>query len=146
MLHSTMHLQSGFWWPQLSFELNQATAAIKWLKGNKMSFEQVSERPIEEVKQLKSNHRLNCIEIASISCQVCKRTNHVTKMCFLNPMKPRNRLNVQLNVTKKIETKREHAEKDVTDSPNTNNTKDHSSRAAMTRVNWKPMKFKLLTE
>lgn len=79
-------------------DLLPATAAIKTLTEKDATWELVSGRLIEEVKNLKSNNRNQQSNAANSSCAICGKPNHSTPKCFLNPLNPNNRLNLKNSV------------------------------------------------
>lgn len=70
--------------------LKPVTAAIMTLEEDKLTWEAVTERLIEECKADKC--KLDRVSVAISSCHICGKSNHTTAKCFMNPMNPDNKL------------------------------------------------------
>jgi len=77
-------------------ELEAVTAAIKTLSDDTATWDDVTQRLIEEQRGL---HHRNRYEKANVvetkKCEICHMKNHTTATCFLNPRNPKNRLNLR---------------------------------------------------
>lgn len=69
-------------------ELMPVTASIKTLAEADVKWEEVANRLIEDSKSISSGNGLSARASAATvdTCQICKKPNHKTENCFLNPM------------------------------------------------------------
>lgn len=114
-----------------------ATAAIKTLTESDVKWEDVSSRLIDEVKNLKSNHR-HSANTAKSACQICGKTNHSTAKCFLNPLNPHNRLELKSPVAEKNRNGKNDDDGETKPDPDGQSDKQKkkrgNERSAMARV------------
>lgn len=68
-------------------QLQPVTAAIKTLAKDKISWEAVTSRLIEEQKALvNEGGKPGRVNSAKTGCDICKKRNHTTDTCLLNPL------------------------------------------------------------
>jgi len=77
-------------------ELEAVTAAIKTLSDDTATWDDVTQRLIEEQRGLHHRHRYEKANVVETKkCEICHMKNHTTATCFLNPRNPKNRLNLR---------------------------------------------------
>lgn len=85
------------------FDLQLVTAAMKTLADADITWEEVSNRLIEEAKHRSSYSASSARDSAANSaCQICHKTSHRTDQCFLNPMSDNCRFKVSAETVEKI--------------------------------------------
>lgn len=85
-------------------ELKPASAAIKTLSDEKLQWEDVTARLIEEVKTLKSDRGQSSRQAThdERSCAICGLNNHRTGSCYLNPLNKLNKLGLTESTVRDI--------------------------------------------
>ena len=84
-------------------QLQPVTAAIKTLAENNINWEDVTNHLFEEQKLLSSDDFIRSrVNAANAACQICEKTNHQTEHCFLNPLNPRDKLNLSTALATEI--------------------------------------------
>lgn len=82
-------------------ELSSVIAAIKTISDDKMEWEAVASRLLEEQREFKSKHvKFERASAASSTggvshCEICEVDGHPTSECFWNPNNPSNKLNLK---------------------------------------------------
>ena len=121
-------------------DLRPATAAIKTLAEHEINWEDVTTRLIEEVRELKNdNGRSNRALAANPGCVICSKLSHRTDACFLNPLNPRNKLNLRSGTVSTVLAPNAHVSISKGSGKNTKSSKGGRnvsvSRAAMAKHN-----------
>lgn len=116
-------------------ELSAVTAAIKTLAEKDLVWEDVSSRLIEECKSIKTSHKDRASAASSV-CGLCKKPGHTIDDCFMNPMNPKNRLNLSDKKTQWGKPKSEKHRK----KKDRNEHDKNEERAAMARPSYKSRK------
>ena len=95
----------------------KAIAAIKTLTDESMKWEEISSCLIDEVKNLKSNHRHSRANTANTACEICGKANHPKRRCFFNPLNTHNKLGLTSNIAEKTQEGKTNDDKDENRTP-----------------------------